>query len=138
MINTEFKSIKEIKTKLSTPKTISSAVFKVVDKETSLLFGIDGNALGRQLLKAGPQIFRHVVSGLVALCNIFAQRTVNNARKGFRQLGIHLANSRMRFIGNLVHELSHRFADEGQLAARHLIERNTQREDIRSTVDFLA
>src|SRR3954464_3814249 len=69
---------------------------------------------------------------------ILGQRAVEERRKARRHVGVDGKNVDGRLVRDLEHELRHRFALEGQLAAQQLVEAHCKGEQVARALDLLA
>src|ERR1035438_75901 len=100
----------------------------------------DARSAGRAAhhAQAGANVGGHLRAGLVAMVGILHQGLIEDAPQAVGQIRLDGADVRVRFIGDLEHQLGHGFALEGQAAAGELEQRDTEREKVGTAVDLLA
>src|SRR4051812_6980438 len=126
------------------PGSVALAMSKVcfrsmrVDRSKLDVHRAAGGGRRRGAGERGAQRAGEFLAGLEALRRILRERRFDEGGDALRDGRVHAADVGRRLIGDLEHELGHRFALERQLAGEHLVEGHGEREEIRAALDLRA
>src|SRR5436190_500729 len=129
-------------------RTMPGSVALVISRisvrfKCALELDVDAAARGRGLrgcgaTQGGAQRAGELLAGLEALVRILRQRAVEERDQRRRHVRVDRQDVDRVLVGDLEHELRHRFAQEWEVAGKHLVEADREREQVGAALDLLA
>src|SRR5258706_10309645 len=116
---------------VTTSRTVARLVMRELQSDIDYIFMRFGRGATAAARNAGADCPSHFIAGLITVFGPLGERFVDDIGQTWRQARIDCHNVDVRFIGDLEHELRHRFALERPVAAGKLIQRDAERKQVR-------